>query len=198
MYSFARASLFFVISRIKSCFFCGLVAFILVKTSRPLTRDALISIPAADKSFCRSLLPFKGSSLLFLKSYASSFGEIFRFRPHFPFRIGINDPVSLNCQTIICATVVWPALYNLEISLLGAWQCSWSVKILAHFFSGLYPPFNSDCVPTYNKNFQIVCLSQVTATKMHIKRTFKTYHILFYVTIHLKCQPLAITFKTIR
>ena len=91
----------------KSCFFCGLVAFLPAKTSRLLTRDVLISTPAADKSFCRSLLVFLGSSLLFLKWCASSFAVVFCFHPQFAFCFGVNNPVFLNCL-IIHATVNSP------------------------------------------------------------------------------------------
>jgi len=130
---FAHLSLFFCILRVKSCFFCGLLDFLPAEMSRLLMRDALISTPDEVKSFCRSLLVFLGSSLLFLMRYESSFGVVFRFRPYFPFRLGVNDPVSLNCL-IILATMVWPTLQILEIYLVDAWQCSWRAKILARFF----------------------------------------------------------------
>ena len=87
LYFFAYASLFFFISTFKSCFFCGFLPFYQLKQV-VFSRDALIST-SADKSFCTSLLVFLESSLLFLKSCASSFAVVFCFRPQISFRFGV-------------------------------------------------------------------------------------------------------------
>ena len=129
---FAHKNLFFRIFSVKSCFRCSLLAFLPAKTSL-LTKDALILTLEYSKSFCRSLLVFLGLILLFLMRYASPFGVVFLFRPHFPFRLEVNDPVALN-YIITRHTVLWLTPTVLAISLDDLWQRWWRVTMLARFF----------------------------------------------------------------
>jgi len=130
---FANESLLFHIFSVKSYFRCALLAFLQAKTSLLLTRDALILTPECSKSYCRPLLVFLGLILLFLMTYTSPFGVVFLFRPHFPFRLAVNDPVALNCL-ITRLTVLWIAPTVLAISRDDLWQCWWRVTILERFF----------------------------------------------------------------